>query len=253
MTLFVPSTSLGTTTDLAARARGLTRRYGNGRALNGLDLDVPWDQCLAIVGANGAGKTTLLRILATLTRPSAGSVSIGGLDLPGEAAAIRQHVGLVAHQTFLYDDLTTRENLVFYGRLYGLAQPGKRADVLLERVGLAERAGDRVRSLSRGLQQRAALARAVVHDPPILLLDEPDTGLDTRADTVLGAMMTDERGHARTVLLTTHNLERARELSQRIIVLSAGRVARDVASGATTSAELAAAIRDAERRADARL
>src|SRR5439155_6967904 len=127
------------TTGWAVEIGGLVRRYGASRALNGLDLCVPWDQRVAILGANGAGKTTLLRVLATLARPTAGRVVLGGLELPDQAAAVRRHVGLVAHQTFLYDELTAWENLVFYARLHGVPDPGRRATELLARAGLAAR------------------------------------------------------------------------------------------------------------------
>lgn len=235
------------TTDLAVSTRGLVRKYGNSRALNRLNLAVPWDQRLAIVGANGAGKSTFLRILATLIRPTSGEVLVGGLALPDQAAAVRRHVGLVAHHTLLYDELTARENLIFYGRLYGLDRPAERADALLARVGMAERADERIRALSRGLQQRVALARAVLHDPPVLLLDEPDTGLDVRGDAILRAVMTDDAGRPRTTLLTTHNLERALELSQRVVVFAAGHVVFDALSATTTSGEVAASVRDGAR------
>jgi heme exporter protein A len=231
------------TTGWAVEVHGLVRAFGRGRALDRLDLCVTWDQRLAILGANGAGKTTLLRTLATLGRPSAGRVALGGLDLPDQAAAVRRHVGLVAHQTFLYDELTVRENLHFYGRLYGVTDLSRRATALLERLGLADRANDRVRSLSRGLQQRAALARSVVHDPPILLLDEPDTGLDVAGLELLRGLFDDERGQRRTVLFTTHDLERALDWADRIVVLARGRVAADVAAEATTARELAAVVR----------
>ncbi len=221
----------------------LTHRYGSRRALDGLDLSVPWDQRVAVLGPNGAGKTTLLRILATLVRPTAGRAIIGGLALPAQAAAVRRHVGLLAHQTFLYDELTARENLVFYGRLYGLKDPGRRADALLDRVGLADRANARARTLSRGLQQRLALARAIVHDPPILLLDEPDTGLDVAGASLLDQLMVDDGGQPRTVLLTTHNLARALELANRIVVLVRGKLTLDRPADETSTAELSAAIR----------
>ena len=216
-----------TATQWAVEAAGLTRRYGTARALRHLDLTIPWDQRLAILGPNGAGKTTFLRIVATLVRPTAGRIAVGGLELPNQAAAVRRHVGLVAHQTFLYDELTARENLLFYGRLYRVKDPAERANQLLERVGLADRADDRVRTFSRGLQQRLALARAVVHDPPILLLDEPDTGLDVAGLELLARLSVDESGRRRTVLLTTHNLPRAIELSDRLVVLANGAIILD--------------------------
>lgn len=237
------TTPASVATGLAVAATGVVRRFGHSRALNGLDLEIPWEQRVAILGANGAGKSTLLRVLATLLRPTAGSVVIGGLALPEQAAAVRCHVGLVAHQTFLYDELTVRENLLFYARLYGVTHPTERADALIERVGLADRADSRVRSLSRGLQQRAALARAIVHDPAILLLDEPDTGLDVRGDALLQAMMSEESGRSRTVLLTTHNLDRALSLADRVVVLTNGRVADDRPARHASVAGLAATIR----------
>ncbi|HEX5416018.1 MAG TPA: ABC transporter ATP-binding protein, partial [Chloroflexota bacterium] len=133
----------------AVSTRGLTRRFGASRALDRLDLAIPWDQRTALLGHNGAGKSTLLRIIATLLRPTNGEVVVGGLRLPDQAGAVRRHLGFVGHQTFLYDDLTARENLVFYSRLYGVADPGQRADELLRRVGIPERADARVRTLSR--------------------------------------------------------------------------------------------------------
>lgn len=246
MTVATPPSAPAATT-WAVEIEGLTHRYGSSRALDGLDLSVPWDQRVAVLGPNGAGKTTLLRILATLVRPTAGRAIIGGLALPAQAAAVRRHVGLLAHQTFLYDELTARENLIFYGRLYGLKDPGRRADTLLDRVGLAERANARARTLSRGLQQRLALARAIVHDPPILLLDEPDTGLDVAGAGLLDQLMVDDGGQPRTVLLTTHNLERALELANRVVVLVRGKLALDRPADETSLAELSVAIRGARR------
>jgi heme exporter protein A len=230
-------------TPWAIEIRGLTRRYGATRALDRVDLAVPWDQRLGLFGPNGAGKTTLVRILATLVRPSSGSVIIGGLALPDQAAAIRRHVGYVAHQTFLYDELSVRENLQFYGRLYGVPKLADRITTLIERVGLPTRAGDRVRTLSRGLQQRAALARAVLHDPTILLLDEPDTGLDADALDLLRDLLVDERGRPRTVLLTTHHVELALELVERVVVIARGTITLDVPAGSTSAPELSRAIR----------
>ena len=235
-------------TDWAVEVVTLTHRYGSSRALDRLDLAIPWDQRVAILGPNGAGKTTLLRILATRVRPLAGQVSIGGLTLPAQAAAVRRHIGVVAHQTFLYDELTARENLVFYGRLYGVTDPEHRADRLLDVVGLADRPDARARTFSRGLQQRLTLARAIVHDPPILLLDEPDTGLDVEGAEILERLMIDDAGRRRTVLFTTHNHERALALADRAVVLTRGKLALDLATSETSASALGAAMRD-ERRA----
>ncbi len=230
-------------TTWAIELDGVSHRYGSSRALIDLDLSVPWDQRVAILGPNGAGKTTLLRILATLVRPTAGRAIIGGLTLPAQAAAVRRHVGFLAHQTFLYDELTARENLVFYGRLYGVKDPAHRADTLLDLVGLAHRANTRTRTLSRGLQQRLALARAIIHDPAILLLDEPETGLDLAGAGLLDRLMVDDAGRPRTVLLTTHNLERALDIAHRVVVLVQGRLALDRPVAATSARELSAVIR----------
>ena len=232
-----------TTTHWAVETAALTRRYGTARALNRLDLTIPWDQRLAILGPNGAGKTTFLRIVATLVRPTSGRITVGGLELPGQAAAVRRHIGMVSHQTFLYDELTARENLLFYGRLHRVPNPRDRADLLLERVGLADRADDRVRTFSRGLQQRLALARAVVHDPSILLLDEPDTGLDVAGLDLLSRLAVDESGRRRTVLLTTHDLQRAIELSDRVVVFANGMVILDRAAERLNATILDRAIR----------
>lgn len=242
--LVAPPSRPSTATHWAIEIEHLTHRYGPRRALDDLGLSVPWDQRIAILGPNGAGKTTLLRILATLIRPVRGQVRIGGLALPAHAATVRRHVGLVAHQTFLYEELTARENLIFYGQLYGVANPPRRAEQLLALVGLTDRAGQRVRTLSRGLQQRLSLARAVIHDPPILLLDEPDTGLDVRGLEILTHLLLDDRGRRRTVLLTTHQLEHALELADRIVVLSQGRVWMDAASRDVTPATLRQVIRE---------
>jgi heme exporter protein A len=229
----------------AIEVSGLTRRYGSSRALGQIDVTVPWDQRVGLLGPNGAGKTTLIRILATLVRPTSGTVRIGGLSLPKQAAAVRRHVGYVAHQTFLYDELSVRENLQFYGRLYRVPNLSDRIEALTEQVGLADRAGDRVRTLSRGLQQRAALARAVLHDPTILLLDEPDTGLDVDATDLIRDSIVDSHGRPRTVILATHQVERAFELVDRVIVVARGKIVLDAPTGSTSAAEVAREIRQA--------
>ena len=158
-------------------------------------------------------------------------------------AAVRRHLGFVAHQTFLYDELTVRENLQFFGKLYGVSNLAARIEQVLGPLEMRHRADDRVGTLSRGLQQRAALARAILHDPPILLLDEPDTGLDVTGTNVLQHLVFDASGRRRTVLLTSHNLGRALELVDRVVVIIGGRVAIDVLSSATSTSALEAVIR----------
>jgi ABC-type multidrug transport system ATPase subunit len=152
---------------------------------------------------------------------------VGGLILPDQAAALRKHIGFVAHQTFLYDDLTVRENLRFYGKLYGVPDLNARIERVIDDLGIGHRGDDRVRSLSRGLQQRAALARAILHDPAILLLDEPDTGLDVAGSDILRQVMVSGNGESRTVLLTSHNIGRALELVDRVVVIVGGKIAVD--------------------------
>jgi heme exporter protein A len=242
-----PSTEIkcnGALTRWAIEIGGLSRRFGTRPVLHNIDLTIPWDQWIGVLGANGAGKTTLIRVLATLVRPTSGRVIIGGLPLPDRADAVRRHVGYVGHQTFLYDELTVRENLEFYGRLYRVPKLSDRIAIVLDRVGVADRAGDRVRTLSRGQQQRVTLARAILHDPPILLLDEPDTGLDVQATELLHCLFVDERGRRRSVVLTTHNVDRAHELVDRVAILRHGHVAFDVLGSATTPTEISEAIRE---------
>ena len=188
-------------------------------------------------GLYGAGKTTLVRALAGLVRPSAGALRIAGCT-PADA---RGRVGVVLHQTLLYDELTARENLRFYARLYGVASVQRRVDEVLEQVGLYQRRDERVAGLSRGMQQRLALARAVLHDPPILLLDEPETGLDLAAAQVLEAFLL--TGRPRTVVLASHQLEQGLRLAQRVALLVRGRLVFSAASAELAPADLEAEYR----------
>jgi ABC-type multidrug transport system ATPase subunit len=201
-------------------ARGLARRYGPVVALHPLDLDVAPGRVLAVLGANGAGKSTLLRLLAGLARPSAGVVTIG--EGGGERRARRARVGVVAHQTLLYPALTARENLVFAGRLFRVADPRARADELLARLELEAVAERRASTFSRGTAQRVAIARALVHDPPVLLLDEPFTGLDARAAERVEALLRGLAGRS-TLVLASHDLPRAARLADQGLLIEAGR------------------------------
>ncbi|MGQ9583817.1 MAG: heme ABC exporter ATP-binding protein CcmA [Anaerolineae bacterium] len=210
---------------LAIEVEGLHKAFGHHVVLRGVDLAVATGETLALVGPNGAGKTTLIRILATLSRPTRGRCRLVGLDLREDGAAVRRKVGLVSHQTLLYGDLSAEENLWFYARLYGLESPKARIAELLERVGLASRKTGLVRTFSRGMQQRLAIARAILHDPPILLLDEPDTGLDPHAAERLQEILEELALRGRTVLMTTHQLERGLRMASRVAILAGGRIA----------------------------
>lgn len=205
--------------------RDLKKTYGLKPVLRRMQLTLPAGQRLALLGANGAGKTTLLRILAGLTRPDAGIVTIFGLDSQHEAQTIRHLVGLVAHQPYLYEELTPMENLLFFARMYAVTDARARARELLCRVGVEKRANDRVHSLSRGLIQRVAWARALLHSPQLLLLDEPDTGLDQEGTILIDSLLTEHSQRGGSILFTTHQLERAHQLADHVVVLGHGRVA----------------------------
>jgi heme exporter protein A len=202
----------------AIALEGLERRYGDRPALRGVSVTVGEGQTLAVFGANGAGKTTLLRVLATLLRPHAGSVSVLGAALPAEAWKVRGRVGFLGHEPLLYPDLTARENLLFHARLHGVAHA--RVGELLAQVGLESRAGDPVRELSRGMVQRLAAARAVLHDPAVLLLDEPRAGLDPAAAEELEPLI--GRASGRTRVLVTHDVERGLREADVVLGLRAG-------------------------------
>jgi heme exporter protein A len=222
--------------------RGLVKAYGLLPVLRGLNLDVPRGQFLALLGPNGSGKSTLLRLLAGLTPPNAGRVRIGGWDIPHEAQAIRAHIGLVAHRPLLYENLTARENLLFFARLYDLpaAEIGPRADAMLAQVGLSRRAHDLARTFSRGMQQRLSIARALLHDPDVLLLDEPYTGLDQQAATTLDTVLTQARAAGSTIVMATHQLDRAAGLADRVAIVMRGAIAYDRPSAELDTVSLAA-------------
>jgi heme exporter protein A len=210
--------------------RGLVKTFGPKLVLRGVDFDVAQGEFVALLGPNGAGKTTFLRILATLSRPRAGAVRIGSFALPGEAAAVRRRLGVVSHQPLLYGDLSAEENLHFFGRMYALANRAERVQAVLELVGLYPRRRDLVREFSRGMQQRLAIGRAVMHEPDVLLFDEPHTGLDQDARTMLDAVLQEITRGGRTVVMTTHDLDRAAALADRIDILSRGKIEASVPS-----------------------
>ncbi len=209
----------------AIEVKRLTKVYGEHYALRGIDLSVKWGDFLAIFGPNGAGKTTLLKVLATIVKPSSGDVSVAGFNLSEDAVKVRNRIGVVSHQTLLYDDLSAYENLRFYGKMYEVADLKNRINQLVAQVGLESRLHDPVRTLSRGMQQRLAIARALIHDPPILLLDEPGTGLDQQASAMLADIIISTLTRQRTVIMTTHSLEQGAALSNRVIIIADGKIA----------------------------
>jgi heme exporter protein A len=202
---------------------GLRKSFGALSVLRGVDLEVLPGERVLLVGPNGSGKTTLIKVLATLLRPTAGYALVAGFDVVRQAELVRRCVGLVSHQTFLYGELTVAENLAFYARMYGVGGSG-RARELLSLVGLSDRAGRQTRTLSRGMQQRLALARVALHRPPVLLLDEPDAGLDQQGVAVLDGMLRDSAESGCATLFTSHNLQRGLDMATRVAVLSKGRI-----------------------------
>jgi heme exporter protein A len=210
--------------------RSLIKRFGLKTVLRGLNFSVAPGEFVALLGPNGAGKTTFLRILATLSRPALGEVVIAGYHLPGHAAAVRQRLGVVSHQPLLYGDLTAEENLKFFGKMYAVPEMEDRISEVLNMVGLSARRRDLVRTFSRGMQQRLAIGRAVLHDPEVMLFDEPHTGLDQDASAMLDNVLREVAARGRTVVMTSHDLARVGDLASRFDILSRGVIAASVQS-----------------------
>jgi heme exporter protein A len=209
----------------AVVVRDLVQRLGGSQVLRGVSFEVPGGQVLAVMGPNGAGKTTLLRVLGTLLPPSGGQVLVGGRDVRRCGPDLRTQIGFLGHHTFLYPQLTGWENLWFWARAFGVARVGARVEEMLATVGLELFAHEPVRHYSRGMQQRLALARALLHEPPLLLLDEPYTGLDPEAAALLDEVIRQWAQRGRTVIMTSHDPGRVLAASDRVLVLQRGRVA----------------------------
>jgi heme exporter protein A len=192
--------------------------------LRNLEFQVAQGEFVALLGPNGAGKTTFLRILASLSRPTLGEVTIAGFSLPNQSADVRRRLGVVSHLPLLYGDLSAEENLRFYGRMYSVANLESRIHFVLELVGLESRRRDLVRTFSRGMQQRLAIGRAILHSPSVLLLDEPHTGLDQDACEMLDGVLREVAGQGHTVVMTSHDLARAEDLASRFDVLTRGSI-----------------------------
>ncbi len=205
--------------------RDVSRHYGRRRALSRVSLECRAGEVLGLLGPNGAGKSTLLSILATLLTPSAGEVRYGAKTAVEAGPPLRSRLGFLSHDLHLYPELTARENLVFFARLYGLPQVAERVAAALERAGLAARRDDLVSGFSRGMRQRLALERALLHDPRLLLLDEPFTGLDDASVDALVARLTELRGAQRIIVVVTHDLDVAERLLDKVAVLKDGRLA----------------------------
>ena len=207
--------------------RDLRKSFGPVQALAGLSFAMAEGELAALLGANGAGKSTLLRLISGLSRPSSGSAEVAGFDVRRQPQEVRRRIGVVSHQTFLYEDLSAEENLHFYGRMYSVAGLQERSDELLAMMELWPRRTDLVRTFSRGMQQRLALARAMLHQPTVLLLDEPFTGLDLHAIDLLTRFIEEASAGRVTVLMTLHDPDYALAHSRRLFVLHQGRLVID--------------------------
>ena len=214
----------------------LVKRFGPLPVLRELDFEVESGEFVALLGPNGAGKTTLLRILATLSRPTSGLVKVASLQLPQAGAALRAHLGVVSHQPLLYGDLTAEENLRFFAKLYSVDM--ERIQEVLNLIGLKKRKDDLVRTYSRGMQQRLTIGRAILHNPRILLLDEPHTGLDQEAGEILDRVLQAVALEGRTVVMTSHDLVRAANLATRVDLLSRGKITASVSAEDLSASDL---------------
>lgn len=205
------------------KAQAISKRIGKKEIIRAMDLEIGAGEFLAILGPNGAGKSTLLKILSLLMRPTGGRLEINGLDAVKEAEQVRPLLGVISHQTYLYDALTASENLEFYGRMYGIAGLPERIREVIKEVGLEFSLHDQVGTFSRGMQQRLAIARAILHRPRILLLDEPQTGLDQQALDILYQVIGRLKAEGSTVIMVTHILDQGLEDCDRLLVLRQGR------------------------------
>ncbi len=208
---------------LAVDVEGLVRAFGARKALDGVSLRLPAGAFLSIFGPNGAGKTTLLRVLTTLTNPSKGSVKVAGLDVVADAVELREKIGLISHNPLLYPDLSAEENLLFFSEMYGVEEPATRVRELLAAVELDHRRFDLVRTFSRGMLQRLSIARALLHRPEVLFLDEPYSGLDPHAADILDSLVAQVR-EQHTFVMVSHDLAKGLELCTHALILAKGRV-----------------------------
>ena len=226
----------------AVEVSGLSKAYARTQVLRNLDLQVPSGRVLTILGPNGSGKTTLVRVLAGLVRPDEGRVSIAGIDLASQPERARRRLGVVTHDALLYDGLTGYENLAFFGRMFGLDRIDDRIAEVSELLGIAGRLRQRAGTLSHGFRKRLSIARALLHGPAVLVMDEPESGLDQEALQLLDAAIGGSADPARSILLTTHDLERGLAVGDSLVILSRGEV---VYRQSEVSPEAVDAVRDA--------
>jgi heme exporter protein A len=208
----------------AIEVDGITKSFGHIYALRGVNLRLEEGEFLTIFGPNGAGKTTLIRILSTLVKPTSGKGKVAGFDLNSDGEEVRKRIGVVSHSPFLYDNLTAYENLRFYARMYEIEHAEARILQVLEDYGLKSRMNDPVRTFSRGMLQRLSIARAIIHEPSIMFLDEPYTGLDQHAARVLKELLQRIHSDNRTVVMTTHDISLGLEMCDKVAILVAGQI-----------------------------
>ena len=226
---------------IAVKTEAVVKNFGETAVLRGLDLELPAGEVTVLLGTNGAGKSTLLRILAMLTQIDSGSVSIHGSDIAKKGPAIRAMTGSVLHSPMLYADMSVRENLMFFAEMYRLENVDDLIVKTTSQVGIEPRLDHRIRTLSHGFQKRVALARALMHDPQLLLLDEPESGLDSQSVSRLEKIIDNYRSTGRTVVITTHIVEHALELADRAVVLNSGTVGLTSTNPSQDRAEILAA------------
>ena len=224
--------------ELAVHARNLRKVIDDRVILDDLGFAIPRGRYIALLGANGAGKSTLMRILSMLTPPSGGELSLFGQPLRSTSAGMRRRIGLISHQAMLYRDLSPRENLRLFGKLYGMRNADQRATQLLQLVNLADRADDPVKNFSRGMTQRTAIARALMHDPDLILADEPFAGLDTPSTHTVELLLDALNKSGRTILLANHDIEQSLRLAQQVLVLRRGKLVLDCPSSQVSAAEV---------------
>jgi ABC-type multidrug transport system ATPase subunit len=231
---------------LPVRAVKLGKAIESRHILREINLEIPQGQFIALLGANGAGKSTLLKILSTLTAPTSGTLELFGHPAASSAVKIRRQLGLIGHQTMLYHDLSALENLTFFAKLYGVPNPQQRGKDLLNQLGLGNRANDPVKNFSRGMAQRVAIARALLHEPQLLLADEPFAGLDAPSAAMLERLLTSLHAQGQTIILANHDIAQSLRLAQRAVVLAGGRKVVDAPSDSLQPAAVLAHMNPAQ-------